>query len=82
MQTAGPDGIALSLAKIGGAVQAAKMPKSSALLGIVLLAAAISLLVSYLIIRSEPLHGRFSDDTHGYRPPEVSHTLQRPGSAA
>jgi UDP-GlcNAc:undecaprenyl-phosphate GlcNAc-1-phosphate transferase len=58
----GPDGIALSLAKISGTADALQMPKFSALLGIVLLAAAISLLICYLIIRSEPLHGRFSDD--------------------
>jgi hypothetical protein len=58
----GPDGIALSLARISGTADAVEIPKFSALLGIVLLATAISLLVSYLIIRSEPLHGRFSDD--------------------
>lgn len=58
----GPDGIALSLARISGTADAVEIPGFSVLLGIVLLAAAISLLVSYLIIRSEPLHGRFSDD--------------------
>jgi len=74
---AGPDGIALSLAKIGGAVQASEMPKFSALFGIVLLAAAISLLVSYLIIRSEPLHGRFSHDLTATGPQKF-HTAPTP----
>ena len=74
---AGPDGIALSLAKIGGAVQAAGMPKSSALLGIVLLAAAISLLVCYLIIRSQRLHGRFSHDLTATGPQKF-HTAPTP----
>jgi len=59
---AGADGITLSVAKIGGAAGAAGLPKFSTLLGIVMLAAAISLLVCFLIIRSERLHGRFSHD--------------------
>lgn len=59
---AGPDGIALSVAHIGATVDAARMPKPSALLVILALAAAISLLVCYLIIRSEHLHSRFSHD--------------------
>ncbi|MGH8662114.1 MAG: MraY family glycosyltransferase [Burkholderiales bacterium] len=59
---AGPDGIALSMAKIGGTAESARMPESGAFLGILLLAAAISLLVCYLIIRSERVHARFSQD--------------------
>lgn len=60
--SAGPDGIALSLAKIGGATDAHRMPQTGSMLWLVLLAAAISLVVCYLIIRSERLHGRFSHD--------------------
>src|SRR5688572_691888 len=60
---AGPDGIGLSLGKISGATDAALMPRSGSLLGIVLLAAVISLLVCWLIIRSAPLHGRYSHGT-------------------
>jgi len=74
---AGPDGIALSLAKINGTADALQMPKFSVLLAIVLLAAAISLLVSYLIIRSEPLHGRFSDDLAATGPQKF-HTAPTP----
>lgn len=59
---AGADGITLSVAKIGGAAGAAELPKFSTLLGIVMLAAAISLLVCLFIIRSGHLHGRFSHD--------------------
>jgi len=59
---AGADGIALSLATISGRADANLMPKFKALLGVVLLAAIISLLVCYLIIRSERVHGRFSND--------------------
>jgi UDP-N-acetylmuramyl pentapeptide phosphotransferase/UDP-N-acetylglucosamine-1-phosphate transferase len=79
----GPDGIALSLARISGTADALQMPKFSALLGIVLLAAAISLLVSYLIIRSEPLHGRFSHDLTATGPQKF-HTAPTPriGGAA
>jgi UDP-GlcNAc:undecaprenyl-phosphate GlcNAc-1-phosphate transferase len=73
----GPDGIALSLAKISGTVEAARMPKFSALLGIMLLAAAISLLVCYLIIRSERLHGRFSHDLTATGPQKF-HTAPTP----
>jgi UDP-N-acetylmuramyl pentapeptide phosphotransferase/UDP-N-acetylglucosamine-1-phosphate transferase len=59
---AGADGIALSVAKIGGAADAPGLPKFSTLLCIVLLAAAISLLVCLFIIRSGHVHGRFSHD--------------------
>jgi UDP-N-acetylmuramyl pentapeptide phosphotransferase/UDP-N-acetylglucosamine-1-phosphate transferase len=59
---AGPDGIELSMAKIGGTIDVSQMPTSGALLGIVVLAASISLLLCYLIIRSQRLHGRFSHD--------------------
>jgi UDP-N-acetylmuramyl pentapeptide phosphotransferase/UDP-N-acetylglucosamine-1-phosphate transferase len=59
---AGAEGIALSVAKIGGPVSSSGMPKPGMFLGILALAAAISLVVCYLIIRSERLHGRFSHD--------------------
>jgi len=59
---AGPDGIALSLGKISGNTNASVMPRSDVMLGIVLLAAVISLLVCYFVIRSQRLHGRFSHD--------------------
>lgn len=58
----GADGIALSVAKIGGAKHAAGLPGYSTLLNILLIAATISLLVCFLIIRSGRLHGRFSHD--------------------
>lgn len=58
----GPDGIELSLARIGGGTDATVMPGALKLLGVALLAAAVSLLVCFLIIRSEALHGRFSHD--------------------
>ena len=70
---AGPDGIALSLGHIGGST-ATLMPKPEAILGVVLLAAAISLLVCYLIIRSQRLHGRFSNDLAATGP-QKSHAV-------
>ena len=58
----GPDGIALSMARIGGAADAAQMPGPGALSVIIALVAVISLLGCFLIIRSGHLHGRFSHD--------------------
>ena len=58
---AGPDGIELALGKIGGD-KAAGMPALEALLGILLLAAAVSFFACWFIIRSQRLHGRFSHD--------------------
>jgi len=60
--SAGPDGIGLSLAKISGTTNAPVMPTLNTMLGLMLLSTAISLLVCYLIIRSDRLHGRFSGD--------------------
>jgi len=74
---AGPDGIALSMAKIGGAMDVSRMPTPGALLGIFALAALISLLVCYLIIRSERLHGRFSFDITATGPQKF-HTAPTP----
>lgn len=61
-RSAGADGIALSLAKVGDRKDAATIPQWNALLALTLLAAAVSLLACYLLIRSEHLHGRFSHD--------------------
>jgi UDP-N-acetylmuramyl pentapeptide phosphotransferase/UDP-N-acetylglucosamine-1-phosphate transferase len=74
---AGPDGIALSFTKIGASVDATLMPGSGVMLGIVVLAAVISLLVGYFIIRSQRLHGRYSQDlmTNG---PQKFHTAPTP----
>ena len=74
---AGPDGIALSVAKISGTVDRARMPKPDALIGILALAAAISLLVCFLIIRSERFHGRFSHDITATGPQKF-HTAPTP----
>lgn len=65
---AGPDGIALSLAKVSGAADVKSMPKLNAMLWLVALAFSISLAVSFLIVRSERLHGRFSNDERGTGP--------------
>jgi UDP-N-acetylmuramyl pentapeptide phosphotransferase/UDP-N-acetylglucosamine-1-phosphate transferase len=73
---AGPDGIGLALGKISGHA-AAGMPASGALLGILLLATAVSLLVCWFIIRSERLHGRFSHD-HTATGPQKFHTMPTP----
>jgi UDP-GlcNAc:undecaprenyl-phosphate/decaprenyl-phosphate GlcNAc-1-phosphate transferase len=73
---AGPDGIGLALGKISGHT-AAGMPALSALLGILLLATAVSLLVCWFIIRSERLHGRFSHD-HMVRGPRKFHATPTP----
>jgi UDP-N-acetylmuramyl pentapeptide phosphotransferase/UDP-N-acetylglucosamine-1-phosphate transferase len=59
---AGAEGIALSVAKIGGTVSLSRLPRPGVFLGILALAAAVSLFVCYLIIRSERVHGRFSYD--------------------
>ena len=74
---AGPDGIALSMAKIGGAMEVSRMPATGALLGIMALAALMSLLVCYLIVRSERLHGRFSHDLTATGPQKF-HTAPTP----
>ena len=73
---AGPDGIGLALGKISGHT-AAGTPGLSALLGILLLAAAVSLLVCWFIIRSERLHGRFSHD-YTATGPQKFHTAPTP----
>jgi UDP-N-acetylmuramyl pentapeptide phosphotransferase/UDP-N-acetylglucosamine-1-phosphate transferase len=73
----GPDGIGLSLAKISGITDAALMPKLDAMLGIVLLAAAVSLLLCFFIIRSQRLHGRFSHDITATGPQKF-HTAPTP----
>lgn len=72
----GPDGIGLSFGKIGAPMEAA-LPASDALLGMVLLAALVSLLACWLIIRSSGLHGRYSLDaaTSG---PQKFHTTPTP----
>jgi UDP-N-acetylmuramyl pentapeptide phosphotransferase/UDP-N-acetylglucosamine-1-phosphate transferase len=59
---AGPDGIALSMARIGGAPDAAQTPGPGTLSIIIALASVISLLGCLLILRSSHLHGRFSHD--------------------
>jgi len=71
------DGIALSVAKIGGTVDATRMPGSGMLFGILALAAAISLLICYMIIRSERFHGRFSHDMTATGPQKF-HTAPTP----
>lgn len=74
---AGADGIALSLAHISGKTEAALMPNPEVMLGIVLLAAIVSLLVCFFIIRSERLHGRFSHDITATGPQKF-HTAPTP----
>jgi UDP-N-acetylmuramyl pentapeptide phosphotransferase/UDP-N-acetylglucosamine-1-phosphate transferase len=60
--TAGPDGIALSLAKVGGASSVDALPRLIHLLWIVLLALVVSMAGCCLIVSSEKLHGRYSHD--------------------
>ena len=60
--TAGPEGIALSLAKVGSNSGIDTLPGLASLVWLTLLAFAISVTGCYLIIRSERLHGRFSHD--------------------
>ncbi len=59
---AGPDGIGLALGKISGATDSELVPRPGALLGILLLAAVVSFLACWSIIRSGRLHGRYSHD--------------------
>jgi UDP-GlcNAc:undecaprenyl-phosphate/decaprenyl-phosphate GlcNAc-1-phosphate transferase len=59
---AGPDGIGLALGKINGETGAGVLPDLRSLFGAVLLAAVISLLVCWFLIRSSGLHGRYSFD--------------------
>ena len=56
------ESIALNLASINGKFSADAVPRLSMLFGLVLLASGIAFLVCYLIIISERLHGRFSND--------------------
>jgi UDP-N-acetylmuramyl pentapeptide phosphotransferase/UDP-N-acetylglucosamine-1-phosphate transferase len=74
---AGVEGIALSVAKIGGTIGSSRMPNPGIFLGILGLAAAISLAVCYLIIRSERVHGRFSHDLTATGPQKF-HTAPTP----
>lgn len=74
---AGPDGIGLALGKISGNADSSSLPGSAAMIGMLLLAAAISFLVCLLIIRSQRVHGRFSNDLTATGPQKF-HTAPTP----
>ena len=73
----GPDGIGLSMARVSGAVDAARKPEVGALICILALAMALSAFVCFLIVRSARLHGRFSQDITATGPQKV-HTAPTP----
>src|SRR5688572_24650501 len=81
--TAGPDGIALSLAKVGSNSGIDTLPDFTSLAWLTLLAFLVSVTGCFLIVRSEKLHGRFSHDltTTG---PQKFHAVATPriGGAA
>lgn len=74
---AGADGIALSLASVSGTAPAPVMPRRDALLYVALLAAVVSFLACWLIVRSGRLHGRFSHDLTATGPQKF-HTVPTP----
>lgn len=80
---AGPDGIGLALGKISGARDTELMPGLGALLGMLLLAAGVSFLACWFIIRSQRLHGRYSHDLMATGPQKF-HVIPTPriGGAA
>jgi UDP-N-acetylmuramyl pentapeptide phosphotransferase/UDP-N-acetylglucosamine-1-phosphate transferase len=57
------ENLALSLAKVNGNANATPAPSFNVLLGITALSSLIACLVCYLIIVSERLHGRYSNDS-------------------
>jgi UDP-N-acetylmuramyl pentapeptide phosphotransferase/UDP-N-acetylglucosamine-1-phosphate transferase len=78
---AGPEGIGLALGKIGGTE--ARLPALDGMLGILLLAALVSFLGCWFIVRSERLHARFSHDLTAGGPQKFHATpTSRIGGAA
>jgi UDP-N-acetylmuramyl pentapeptide phosphotransferase/UDP-N-acetylglucosamine-1-phosphate transferase len=73
----GTEGLALAVASVGSRVNAAAAPRPNALLYATLLAAAISFLLCYAIVRFERAHARFTNDPTATGPQKF-HALPTP----